>query len=102
MAYLTERGSLGLRLVDPATGSKVGDFCPEGSSIRCFEWTQDGKQLVYCNNRETVVVKAGSWEIITRLNVPRAQFFKWSPNGDQLVTFHQYYETKDNPNPGFI
>ena len=32
--------------------------------------------------------------------MPRTLFFKWSPNSDQLVTFHQYYETKDNPNPG--
>ena len=46
------------------------------------------------------VVKAPNWEVLTRLPVPRAQFFKWSPNGDQLVTFHQYYETKENPNPG--
>ena len=35
-----------------------------------------------------------------QLDVPKAQFFKWSPNGDQIVTFHMYYETKDNPNPG--
>jgi len=98
---LTERGSLGLRLVESSSGEKVSEFSPEGTSIRCFEWSADGKQLVYCNNRETVVVKAGgNWEVITRLNVPRAQFFKWSPIGDQLVTFHQYFETKDNPNPG--
>ena len=38
--------------------------------------------------------------LLVKLPVPRVQFFKWSPSGDQLVTFHLYYETKDNPNPG--
>ena len=35
-----------------------------------------------------------------QLDLPRVLFFKWSPNGDQLATFHQYYETKNDPNPG--
>ena len=38
--------------------------------------------------------------LLFQVPVPRALFFKWSPGGDQIVTFHQYYETKDNPNPG--
>ena len=54
MSYLTERGSLGLRLVESSSGEKVSEFSPEGTAIRCFEWSADGKQLVYCNNRETV------------------------------------------------
>jgi len=99
MSILTERGSLGLKFISQST-LKPNDFEAERNTIRCFKWSDDGKQLVYCNNQESIVVRFPDWEVVTRLPVPRVQFFKWSPSGDQLVTFHLYYETKDNPNPG--
>ena len=119
MSILTERGSLGLKFISQST-LKPNDFEAERNTIRCFKWSDDGKQLVYCNNQESIVVRFPDWEVVTRVSklryhtnlwpfyyylhiqlpVPRVQFFKWSPSGDQLVTFHLYYETKDNPNPG--
>ncbi|CBY18045.1 unnamed protein product [Oikopleura dioica] len=102
MVLLAENGSKGLRVFDLANDFKeVEAFKPEtGKGVRLFEWSHCGKLFAYCNNIETVVVSTADWSVISRLPISRAVFFKWSPNADQLVSFHQYYETKDNPNPG--
>ncbi|CAG5113378.1 Oidioi.mRNA.OKI2018_I69.chr2.g7489.t1.cds [Oikopleura dioica] len=102
MVLLAENGSKGLRVFDLSTNyTEVEAFKPEtGKGVRLFEWSHCGKLFAYCNNIETIVINVADWSVVSRLPISRAVFFKWSPNADQLVTFHQYYETKDNPNPG--
>jgi len=100
MVLLTERGTDGLKLIN-ASFENVTEFKAEDEhGVRSVQWSPDGKLLAYCNNKQSMIVRASDWSVITRLELPRTLFFKWSPGGDQLVTFHQYYETKNDPNPG--
>ena len=67
MSILTERGSLGLKFIAQST-LKPNDFEAERNTIRCFKWSDDGKQLVYCNNQESIVVRFPDWEVVTRVS----------------------------------
>ena len=67
MSILTERGSLGLKFISQST-LKPNDFEAERNTIRCFKWSDDGKQLVYCNNQESIVVRFPDWEVVTRVS----------------------------------
>ena len=69
MSILTERGSLGLKFISQST-LKPNDFEAERNTIRCFKWSDDGKQLVYCNNQESIVVRFPDWEVVTRVSLP--------------------------------
>ena len=68
MVLLTERGTDGLRLFD-GSFQKVDGFAPECSKgIRSFQWSPDGRLLAFCNNQESLIVKAADWTVVTRVS----------------------------------
>ena len=68
MAYLTERGTDGLRLIDDAF-QVVSEFKAEDAKgVRCFAWSPDGKLLAYCNNVHSIIVRVQDWAVLTRVS----------------------------------
>ena len=67
MAYLTERGTCGLRLINESF-EEVKEFKAEHQKgVRSFEWSQDGKLLAYCNGIQSIIVRLSDWSVITRV-----------------------------------
>ena len=67
MVYLTERGTDGLRLVSMDGFEPVAFEAEDKKGARSFQWSPDGKMFVYCNNVQTIVVKAHNFEVLTRV-----------------------------------
>src|ERR1041384_1961871 len=91
---LTTRGSVGLTLLDPTTGTSRSIETPKGATVSSSSWSPDGKSIAYLANFDAAShifvadVATGKSVQITKtpLLAVRVTTFEWTADGKNIVT----------------